>query len=113
MKTTYLTTLTASFNPFSRTAVVPRLILSLLKPDAHKTIAIKSIQLPRSSTQPASLVLGFKDGKTLKYLWAEDEVGKSAATERNTKKKSVKLQDIVEEVERHTRILGRKEELAG
>lgn len=113
MKTTYLTTLTSSFNPFSRTAVVPRLILSLLKPDAHKTIAIKSTQLPRTSSQPASLVLGFKDGKTLKYSWAENEVGKSPTADGSKQQKSVKLQDIVEEVERHTRILGRKEELAG
>jgi len=107
MKTAYLTTLTTRFNPFQPTSKVPRLFLSLLPPSAHRSIKISTTQLPRSSNLPATLELGFKDGKTMKFSWGGE------AVERGKKAENVKLQDIVEEVDRHARVLGRKEELAG
>lgn len=109
MKTTYLTTLHAAFNPFSRTGIVPRLFLNLLPANAHKTIAIKTTQLPRGSPQPAALELGFKDGNKLKYTWPELSKEQVAAAEQ----KPPSIHDIVAEVDRHARITGRKEELAG
>lgn len=112
MKTTYLTSLTATFNPFSRTAVVPRLVIQLLKPDSHKNIAIKSTQLPQTSNQPATLELGFKDGQKMTYRWAEEDLGKGLDKD-GKKKKVTKLDDVVWAVDKHARILGRKEELSG
>jgi len=109
MKTTYLTSLASTFNPFSRTSKVPRLFISLLPATAHKTIQIKTTQLPRNSTQPSSLELGFKDGKKLSYSWTEEDL----LVKDKDKRKVVKLQDIVEEVQRHARVQGRKEELSG
>lgn len=106
MKTTYLTSLTARFNPFSTTAKVPRLVLGMLSPSAHKSVKITTTQLPRSSTQPALLEMGFKDGKSMKFSWTEE------ATQPSDKKaEAIKLQDIVEQVNRHARILARQEEL--
>jgi large subunit ribosomal protein L53 len=112
MKTAYLTSLTTAFNPFSQTAKVPRLFLNLLPPAAHRSIQIKNTQLPRTSTQPAFLELGFKDGKKLKYEWSEEDFKKADGPEAK-KKKVAKLQDVVEEVDRHARITGRKEDLNG
>ncbi|ETI26308.1 hypothetical protein G647_03085 [Cladophialophora carrionii CBS 160.54] len=94
MITTYLTSLKATFNPFSPSSKIPRLFLTLLPANAHKTLQIKSQALPRHSPEPSTLELGFKDGKK--------GMGEK-----------VSLQDIVEEVNRHARGLARKEELSG
>jgi large subunit ribosomal protein L53 len=107
MKTSYLTTLTARFNPFTPSAKVPRLVLSLLGPSAQKTVKISTTQLPRSSVEPSVLELRFKDGKTMKWAWGGEVV------EGEKKKKQAGVKDIVEEVDRHARVLRRKEELAG
>ena len=68
--------------------------------------------LPRASAQPSFLELGFKDGKKLKWEWTEEDVTGGVGKD-GKEKKLVKLEDVVEEVNRHARILGRKEELAG
>ena len=107
MKTAYLTTLTTRFNPFTPSAKVPRLVLSLLGPSAQKTVKINTTQLPRSSSEPSILELGFKDGKTMKWTWGEQ------VSEGGKRKEQTGIKDIVEEVDRHARVLKRKEELAG
>lgn len=117
MRTTYITSITTSFNPFSRTSAVPRLFLQLLPVKAHKDIKIAQTVLPRSSTQPAILELGFKDGAKRKYSWTEKAKQLQTEAELEAKKgpedAPTQLSDIVEEVNRHARILGRKEELQG
>jgi len=111
MKTTYLTSILCSFNPFSRSGAVPRLFLQLLPPKAHKDIQIKQSVLPRSSTQPALLELGFKDGKKMTWSWSDGPTLKEGAEAKGERR--VALEEIVNEVNRHARILGRKEELSG
>lgn len=113
MRTTYLTSLNTSFNPFSPTSHVPRLFLQLLPAKAHRDIKISQSVLPRSSPQPAQLELGFKDGKKMKFSWVEQAKARTAGAEQQKAEKQVQLSDIVEEVERHARVLGRKEELSG
>ncbi|KAL2437102.1 hypothetical protein ABEF95_016307 [Exophiala dermatitidis] len=110
MITTYLTSLKVAFNPFSATSKVPRLFLTLLPPEAHKTIKISTTQYPRTSKAPALLELGLKDGKTMKFTW---EANAPASNGDAKKTKRVGLNDIVEEVNRHARSLARKEELNG
>ena len=105
MKTKHLTTVTASFNPFARHAKIPRLFLSLLPPGARSTVKVNMKQLLRASTEPSTLELGFKDGKVMKYSFRDQTAG--------DKSEPVKLKDVIEQVERHTRSLARKEELAG
>lgn len=68
--------------------------------------------LPRASTQPSFLELGFKDGKKMKWEWTEQDVTGRVGKD-GKEKKVVKLEDVVEEVDRLARILRRKEELAG
>lgn len=106
MKTSYITSLTTRFNPFTRSSKVPRLVLSLIGPSAQKTIKINTTQLPKSSAEPAMLVVDFKDGKTMKWAW--DLQGTKVG-----KKEQAGIQDIVEEVDRHARMLKRKEDLSG
>lgn len=108
MITTYLTTLKTSFNPFQVTSKVPRLFLNALPPEVHKTVKITTTQLPRTSTAPAELELGFKDGKTMKFTWAADKLSGNAK-----RAQGASLPDIIEEVDRHARGLARKEELSG
>ena len=105
MKTIHLTSLVASFNPFARHAKTPRLVLSLLPPAACSSVKVTVKQLPRSNTDPSTLEIGFKDGKVLKYQFRDPVPGQ--------KQDTVKLKDVVEQVDRHSRALKRKEELAG
>ena len=109
MKAMYLTSLTAKINPFSTNSKVPRLFIALLPSNAHKILKMNVTQLPRASTAPALLELGFKDGKTMKWSWG----GVAEKPVEGKREEKVGLQDVVEEVERHTRQLGRKEELSG
>jgi hypothetical protein len=102
-KTTHLTSLVASFNPFARHAKTPRLILSLLPPATRSSVKVIVKQLVRSNTDPSTLDIGFKDGKVLKYQFQEPVPGQKMDT--------VKLKDVVEQVDRYSRVLKRKEEL--
>ena len=120
MRTAHLTTLTTTFSPFSACARVPRLLLTLLPANAHHRIRITQKVLPRlPAGQPApsaSLELGFKDGKVLTYRWEEGDLRKRRRGEVEGGKKvqkAVKVADIVEEVDRHERMLERREELSG
>lgn len=123
MKTTYLTSLTTTLSPFSPHAKTARLILSLLPPNARSRIAIKTHLLPRSSalTEPASLEMGFKDGKVMKWRWmpkvrskpGEGEGEADGQRRRKGQQEEAKVSDVVEEVARHYRGLARKEELGG
>ncbi len=54
----------------------------------------------------------------MKWEWTEsdyagDSLSRGTVGSAGGEKKLVKLEDVVEEVDRHARILGRKEELAG
>ncbi|KAA8645941.1 mitochondrial 54S ribosomal mL53 protein [Aspergillus tanneri] len=82
----------------------PGLLLSLLRnpsttPASSPThIDIKVTQLPRQSTQPPEITVGFKGGKELKI-----EVGK----------RQMKIGDVVEEIARVGRVIEREESLKG
>ncbi|TQS39227.1 hypothetical protein Golomagni_00247 [Golovinomyces magnicellulatus] len=96
MITKFITEVKTVFNPFSVNAKPTRLFLSFLPPNARKTMSIETKLLPKESTKPSQLYLKFKDGMEL-----------------NLKPDTLKLHDICDEVDRHSRILLRKEELSG
>jgi large subunit ribosomal protein L53 len=97
MLTRYLTSLSVTFNPFCPLSKTPRLLLAAIPPAARSTIKISTTLLPRDSSDPGSLELKFKDGKEMKMV-----------VERK-----LKVQDVIDEVDRHSRILGREEDLKG
>ncbi|KAF2682779.1 hypothetical protein K458DRAFT_341628 [Lentithecium fluviatile CBS 122367] len=97
MITRFLTNVRVKFNPFSPRAKPARLFLSLIPPDARASgMVIDTKMLPRTSKEPATLGVKFKDGKEL-----------------NLELDKMRITEVMEEVDRHSRILARKEELTG
>ncbi|KAF1912471.1 39S ribosomal protein L53/MRP-L53-domain-containing protein [Ampelomyces quisqualis] len=97
MITRFLTDVRVTFNPFSPRSKPARLFLSLIPPNARLDgMLIDSKMLPRSSKEPASLTVKFKDGK-----------------EMHMDLDKMRITDVMAEVDRHSRQLARKEELSG
>jgi len=97
MITRFLTDVRVTFNPFSPRSKPARLFLSLIPPNARSDgMKIDSKMLPRTSKEPASLAVKFKDGKEMQM-----DLDK------------MRITDVMAEVDRHSRQLARKEELSG
>ncbi|KAF8430304.1 hypothetical protein EV426DRAFT_13180 [Tirmania nivea] len=106
MITRYFTSVTATFSPFSRTGKTARLFLSLLPSNARQMgvkVVTNVIHIPpkmlkgKEGKGPESWVgVTFKDGKEIKLETS-----------------NMGIKDLVEEVDRHSRLLARKDELAG
>ncbi|KAI9792549.1 MAG: 39S ribosomal protein L44, mitochondrial [Peltula sp. TS41687] len=97
MITRFLTEVSTTFNPFRTTSTTARLFLAFLPPNArHSGMKINTTVLPRESQLPSGLFLKFKDGKEMKL---------------ETEKMGVN--DVIEVVDRHSRLLRRQEELSG
>ncbi|PGH23876.1 hypothetical protein AJ80_02125 [Polytolypa hystricis UAMH7299] len=99
-----ITSLRASFSPFSALSRPCRLFVSLLQtpntvsPISPTHIKISVQHLPRNSPQLPEMTVGFRGGKELKL-----EVGKL----------KMSVQDVVEEVGRIGRVIEREESLKG
>lgn len=116
MQTRFLTALATTLNPFSKSSKTPRLFLSMLPPTVRSSgVQISVKQLPQTSRAPSTLQLTFKDGKVMNFEFTDnEEEGKENTTEAGGKRKEqAKLKDVIDEVERHSRGLARKEDLAG
>ncbi|KAG4428368.1 hypothetical protein IFR05_016150 [Cadophora sp. M221] len=96
MITRFFTEVSTVFNPFSPKAKTARLFLSFLPPNARQTMKVDTKLLPRASRDRSVVAVKFKDGKEMK-LDAE----------------KLGIKGVVEEVDRHSRILSRQEELNG
>jgi len=96
MITRFITEVSTVFNPFSPKAKTARLFLSFLPPNARQTMKIDAKLLPRASRDPSFVRLKFKDGKEMKL--DSEKLG---------------IKGVAEEVDRHSRILARQEELTG
>lgn len=98
MLTKYLTAVNVTFSAFNRrSGTTARIFLAQLPPNARSTMSVNVNMLGRSaSEQPASLALKFKDGK-----------------EMQLDLEKMQIKEIQAEVDRHSRVLRRQEELAG
>ena len=95
MITRFITEVNTKFNPFSTRSRATRLFLSSLPPSARANgMQINTKLLPRTSTEPASLHVKFKDGK-----------------EMNLDGEKLGIKGIVEEVDRHSRALQKQVDL--
>ncbi|KAH0612223.1 uncharacterized protein LAJ45_06521 [Morchella importuna] len=92
----YISNVTIAFNPFSPRARTARLFMSLLPPDARTMMKVNTKVLPRTSELGGSIHVVFKDGKEVKL-----DTSKMGIT------------DVVEECDRHSRTLQRKDALTG
>ncbi|KAJ4297209.1 39S ribosomal protein L44, mitochondrial [Collariella sp. IMI 366227] len=96
MITRFITEIKTRFNPFSAGSKSARLFISSLPPTARSSgMAISTQLLPRNSTAPSTLYVKFKDGK-----------------EMNLDCEAMGIKSIVEEVDRHSRLLQKEADLA-
>ncbi|KAF2771804.1 hypothetical protein EJ03DRAFT_267804 [Teratosphaeria nubilosa] len=98
MLTKYITSVRTTFSPFNaRSGKTARNFLACLPPNARSNMAIEVKMLGQQDAhKPADLVIAFKDGKEMRMDLEK-----------------MKLRDVQTEVDRHSRGLRRKEELAG
>ncbi|MCJ1300355.1 39S ribosomal protein L44, mitochondrial [Hypocenomyce scalaris] len=96
MITKFITDVSTKFNPFSKRGKTCRIFLAQLPPSARQTMKINTKILPRTSREGSTLSLKFKDGKELQL---------------DTEKLTIK--DVMEEVDRHSRMLNRQADLMG
>ncbi|KAL2065075.1 hypothetical protein VTL71DRAFT_4215 [Oculimacula yallundae] len=96
MITRFLTEVSTVFNPFSPKAKTARIFLSFLPGNARQSMKVETKLLPRTSQEKSIVAVKFKDGKELK-LDAE----------------KLGIKGVINEVDRHSRILSRQEELNG
>lgn len=130
MITRYLTSLQATFNPLSphKSHKIPRLILALLSSTARSAaganIQVTTNQLPSASTEQCSLIASFKDGRKMVFKEGRsarqrgEKVAKGAADEggltgEEYDLRKLSINDVVVELDRHSRALTRKDELSG
>ncbi|KAL9113432.1 MAG: hypothetical protein Q9227_002473 [Pyrenula ochraceoflavens] len=112
MQIRFLSSISTTLNPFSPLSKTPRLFLTRLPPNTRTSgIKVTVKTLPRADKKtPQTLDISFKDGKELKFRFAVDEKLEKEESRRQVKELP-KVEDVVAEVERHSRILGRKEDL--
>lgn len=96
MITKHITEVTTRFNPFTKTSKTCRVFLAHLPANARTTMKINTKVLQRDSQEPSFLKLKFKDGKEMQL---------------DTEK--LRINDVVDEVDRHSRVLNRQADLAG
>ncbi|KAK3329009.1 39S ribosomal protein L53/MRP-L53-domain-containing protein [Apodospora peruviana] len=95
MITRFITEVNTKFNPFSAKSRSARLFLAFLPPTARSSgMVINTQLLPKTSTDPSSLYIKFKDGK-----------------EMNLDPETMAIKSIVEEVDRHSRSLQKAADL--
>ncbi|KAI1436366.1 39S ribosomal protein L53/MRP-L53-domain-containing protein [Xylaria sp. CBS 124048] len=96
MITRFITEVNSRFNPFSTTSRSTRLFLSYLPPKARaQGMQINTTLLARTSTEPSSLHVKFKDGK-----------------EMNLDSETLGIKGLIEEVDRHSRALQKQADLS-
>ena len=115
MNTRFLTEVTTTFNPFSPRAKHARIFRAFLPPTARQSgMKVNTKLLPRSSPQPSALALKFSKcmlslcGGMTWLTWTIED-GK----EMTLDVEKLGIKGVVEEVNRHSRILDRKEALSG
>lgn len=92
----FVTEVRTKFNPFSPSARPARLFLAYLPPDARASgMSITTTLLPKASTEPPLLQVKFKDGKEL-----------------NLESEKLGIKGILEEIDRHCRVLQKQADLS-
>ena len=116
MITRFLTSVSTAFSPFNpKSGKTARNFLALLPPNARSSMAINIKMLSKvEANKPCVLALKFSINPRIllvppNRLPRVTEDGK----EMNLDLETLKIKEVMTEVDRHSRMLGRKEELAG
>jgi large subunit ribosomal protein L53 len=124
MITKFITDVSTRFNPFSPRAKTCRSFLSHLPPNARQTMKINAKLLPRDSKEASFLNLKFSrsirnchEGGAIRVertmLTRAALVSTEDGKEMNLDTEKLKIRDVMEEVDRHSRMLHRQEALTG
>lgn len=129
MITRYLNEVTTVFNPFSPKAKTARLFLSFLPPNARALgMKVNTRMLPRISKEPSFVELKFSKKLLGLSVWglsftfmvfffsgeqSTDNELLEDGKEMKLDAEKLGIKGVVEEVDRHSRILSRQEELTG
>ncbi|TVY24998.1 54S ribosomal protein, mitochondrial [Lachnellula hyalina] len=105
----FITEVSTVFNPFSPKAKTARLFLSFLPPNARQTMKINTKLLPRMSKEPSFVELKFSKSPSFSMMLAPVEDGMQMKLDAE----KLGIKGVIEEVDRHSRILSRQEELTG
>jgi large subunit ribosomal protein L53 len=114
MITRFLTDVRVKFNPFSPRAKPARLFLSLIPPNARADgMKIETKMLPRTSTEPATLDVKFSTSRLESIVPGTSKIITEDGKEMKLELDKMRIPEVMEEVDRHSRMLARKEELTG
>src|SRR5437762_4543942 len=111
MITRFITNVSTKFNPFSKCSKTIRSFLAMLPATAQRTMKINTTILPKLSNEASILHLKFSmyspgkpsyTGSVLKAFPIED--GKEMTLDAE----NMGIKDVMEEVNRHSRILSRQ-----
>jgi len=95
MITRFITEVSTKFNPLSPKAKAARLFLASLPPNVRQNgMTVNTTLLPRTSDEPSTLYVKFKDGK-----------------EMNLNCENMGIKGLIEEVDRHSRMLQKQSDL--
>ncbi|PHH76359.1 hypothetical protein CDD83_4264 [Cordyceps sp. RAO-2017] len=96
MITKFMTEITTKFNPFSTCSKPARLFLTYLPPNIRsRGTTVTTTVLPRHSQETSSVAVKFKDGKQLSFSCEK-----------------ITIKGIIEEVDRHSRLLQKAVDLS-
>ncbi|TVY59175.1 54S ribosomal protein L44, mitochondrial [Lachnellula cervina] len=113
----FITEVSTVFNPFSPKAKTARLFLSFLPPNARQTMKITTKLLPRTSKDPSFVELKFSKSPLFFSTVLHEEGSNTALVEDGMQMKldaeKLGVKGVIEEVDRHSRMLSRQEELTG
>ncbi|KAI9698242.1 MAG: 39S ribosomal protein L44, mitochondrial [Candelina mexicana] len=112
MITKFITDVSTKFNPFDPRAKTARVFLSLLPPNARQTMKVNTLLLPKTSRERSNLLLKFI---LLSHEYNVNETRSNAEDGKTMQLNTERLgiNEVMEEVDRHSRILSRQEELTG
>ena len=121
MITRFLTEVRVAFNPFSPRSKPARLFLSLIPADARASgMNVQSKLLPRTSKENATLDVKFSMYPSciavLLPLKVDRKLTRPSAEDGKEMKlnlSNMRITEVMEQVDRHSRMLARKEELTG
>ncbi|KAI9795814.1 MAG: 39S ribosomal protein L44, mitochondrial [Candelina submexicana] len=127
MITKFITDVSTKFNPFNPRAKTARVFLSLLPPNARQTMKVNTLLLPKTSRERSNLLLKFILVHIVNpnvsmgiqvFLFHEYNVNETRSNAEDGKTmqldpEKLGIKEVMEEVDRHSRILSRQEELTG
>ena len=124
MITRFITEVSTVFNPFSPRSKTARLFLSFLPPNARQTgMKVTTKLLPRLSKDPSFVQLKFSENafslqsqpphRHQLQFESADGIFVEDGKEMKLDSEKLGIKGVQEEVDRHSRILARQEELTG